>query len=804
MLHNYILSVWRNFRRNRLFTLLNVSGLAIGIAACLLIAQFVVHELSYDSFWPNANRVFRVQLDRYNKGELTTRWAAGCVGIGPDLKANFPEVNSYVRLYKSTALMSSDGQDFIKEEGVYYASIDFFKVFGISLLKGVDSTALKEPNMIVLSRSMAKKYFGDQDPMGKTMMNKKVQYVVNGIFEDLPANTHMQLDALQSFATFVKLIGRRNEAQLTSWQWDGMFTYILLNEKADAKELETKLPAYVEKREGENLKQDDAGMIFHFQALGDIHLDSNFIREFKSNGNRDTTYFLSVIAALILFIAWINYVNLSTAKSVERAREVGVRKVMGGFRSQLMQQFLVESVVLNVLALSLAIGIAVLLSPWFSGLAGRELGYELFANGLFWVVAAALILVGAGLSGLYPAFVLSSYRPVEVLKGRFKNTGQGVVFRKSMVIIQFVASITLVVGTFTVYRQLDFMRSQALGVDIDQTVVLWSPNNIDSTYQNKFTVFKERVQAHAEVLNVCATSSVPGESPDFNAGGIRRLSQRPEEANQYRIIEMDHDFIPAFGLEVTAGRAFSGTVPNEWQNVVLNEAAVRVLGFAKPEDALNDQIYFWGDTLRIVGVVKNYRQESSKKAYDQLIFRYSPSPEGYYAIKFNTSNARESMAKFETDWKELFPGNPFNFFFLDDKYNNQYKADQQFGEIFGVFAGLAIFIACLGLFGLSSLTAIQRTKEIGVRKVMGASVPSILVLVGKDYLILLGIAILVSIPVSWWIMNGWLQAFASRIPLSWVLFLVPSLITILVAMLTVAVHTVRAALVNPALSLRYE
>ncbi len=804
MLSNYLLSIWRNFRRNRLFTILNISGLAIGIAACLLIAQFVVHELSYDKFWPNGDRVFRVQLDRYNKGELTTRWAAGCVGIGPDLKANFPEVNSYVRLYQSTALLSTDGNDFIKEEGVYYASKDFFKVFGTSLLKGVDSTALNDPNMIVLSRSMARKYFGNEDPMGKTIMNKKVQYVVSGVFEDLPLNTHMKLDALQSFATFVKLIGRRNEAQLNSWQWDGMFTYILLNEKADAKALEAKLPAYVEKREGANLKEDEAGMIFHLQALNDIHLDSNFIREFKANGSRDTTYFLTVVAALILFIAWINYVNLSTAKSVERAREVGVRKVMGGFRTQLMQQFLVESVVLNLIALSVAIGGAIMLSPWFAGLAGRPLGYELFTTGSFWVIASILILLGAALSGLYPAFVLSGYRPVEVLKGRFKNTGQGVLFRKGMVTLQFVASITLVVGTFTVYQQLGFMRSQELGVNIDQSVVLWSPNNIDSTYRGKFEVFKERVMGYAEVVSVCASSAVPGESPDFNAGGIRRISQRPEEANQYRIIEMDHDFIPAFGLEVIAGRAFSASVPNEFGSVVLNEAAVRRMGFAKNEDAIDDRIYFWGDTLRIVGVVKNYRQESSKKAYDQLIFRYSPSPEGFYSIKFNTSNVRESMAKFENDWKELFPGNPFNFFFLDEKYNNQYQADQQFGEIFGVFAGLAIFIACLGLFGLSSLTAIQRTKEIGVRKVLGASVTGIVLLVGKDYFFLLGVAMLVALPSSWWIMSGWLEAFATRIPLSWILFLVPCLLTVVVAMLTVSVHTVRAAMLNPSTSLRYE
>lgn len=460
--------------------------------------------------------------------------------------------------------------------------------------------------------------------------------------------------------------------------------------------------------------------------------------------------------------------------------------------------------VLNVVAFAMAVLMALLLSPWFAGLSGRILGYEIFTSATFWLIAGGLILAGAGLSGLYPAFVLSAYKPVEVLKGRFKNTGQGVYFRRSMVIIQFVASITLVVGTFTVYQQLDFMRSQELGVNIDQTVVLNSPNNIDSTYRNKFVTFKERVMGHSEVASVCASTSVPGESPGFNAGGIRRISQRPEEANQYRIIEMDHDFIPAFGLEVIAGRGFSGTVTNEAGNVVFNEAAVRRMGFSKPEDAINDRIYFWGDTFRIVGVVKNYRQESSKKAFDYLIFRYHSSPEGYYSIKFNAGNVRESMSKFEADWKELFPGNPFNFFFLDEKYNNQYKADQQFGQVFTVFAGLAIFIACLGLFGLSSLTAIQRTKEIGVRKVLGASVGGILVLVSKDYLVLIGTAILVATPVSWWIMNNWLQGFALRIPLSFMIFAIPSVMVIVVAILTVGFHTARAAMTNPVSSLRYE
>jgi len=538
--------------------------------------------------------------------------------------------------------------------------------------------------------------------------------------------------------------------------------------------------------------------------IRDIHLDSDFIGEFKANGSRNTVYFLSVVAILIIVIAWINYINLSTAKSVERAREVGVRKVMGGFRSQLIQQFLVESFLLNTIAVAVAIGAVLFLAPWFSHLTDRELGYTLLQQKMFWGFAVLLIAGGTLLSGLYPAFVLSAFKPVEVLKGRFKNSGKGVFFRKGMVVTQFIASITLIVGTYTVYTQINFMRSQKLGVNVNQTIVMQSPNITDSTYSQKYEVFKQRLMLYSEVSAVCASTSIPGGSPDWNAGGIRRLSQREDEQKQYRIIMMDHDFIPSYGLEVTAGRAFSGDNPNERKTVLLNESASKLMGFEKPEDALNDQINFWGDTFRIVGVLKNYRQESLKKNFEPLIFRYNKSPGGFYSIKFNTSNVKKSLAKFETQWKELFPGNPFSYFFLDEHYNKQYKADQQFGKIFGLFSGLAIFIACLGLFGLSSLTAIQRTKEIGVRKVLGASVSNILTLVSRDYVVLMGVAILLATPLTWWVMSNWLRGFANRIAIAWWIFALPSLMVIIIALLTVSIHTLKAATTNPVDSLRYE
>jgi putative ABC transport system permease protein len=803
MFKNYLTSVWRYVSRNKGFTLINVVGLVIGMAAFMLIGQFVVHELSYDEFWTNKDRAYRMQLDRYNKGELSTRWASGCAGVGPDLQNNFPEVEAYVRMHNSNALFSYQDKVF-REDAVHYTSKDFFKVFGYTLLKGVDSTALAAPNAVVMSRSLARKYFGDEEPIGKTIRNNgDAEYTVTGIFEDFPDNSHVKISAMLSFQTYARLLGLKDESEITQWQWDGFMTYILMRPGTDPRAFEAKLQPYVDKHEEEDFKQYNARMMFHLQALTDIHLDSNFIGEFKPNGNRETVSFLMVIAVLIILIAWINYVNLSTAKSIERAREVGVRKVMGGHRRQLIQQFLVESVVFNVIAVLISIGVVIALTPWFGELTGRPLGYSLFKEKYFWIAIISLIIGGAALSGLYPAFVLSSFKPVEVLKGRFKNTSKGVYFRKGMVVVQFVASITLIVGTYVVYQQISFMRKGALAVDMEKTLLLTPPNVTDSTFLEKFELFKNKMLAQPEVTALTASSSVPGASPGWNAGGIRRLSQGEGEANQYRVIMTDGDFIPFYGLEVAAGRGFSDDNPNEGKSVLLNESAARLMSFANIEDAINDQINFWGDTFRIVGVVKNYRQESMKKDFEPLIFRYGKGV-GTYSVKFNTSSVGESLKTFEKEWDQFFPGNPFTYKFLDEHYNQQYKADQQFGKSFGLFSGLAIFIACLGLFGLSSLTALQRTKEIGVRKVLGASVPGILGLVSKDYFFLLGIAIGAATPLSWYIMSNWLADFANRISLSPWIFILPSLFVVVVAMLTVSIHTLKAARTNPATSLRYE
>ncbi len=802
MFKNYLASFWRNIAHNPFYSIINMLGLVIGMTTFLLLMQYVMHEYSYDKFLKNADRIFRVEQDRYDNGVLSTQWASGCAGVGPAMKANFPEVEEYVRMRQDGAIFSN-GKETFKEDEIFFATKNFFDVFSIPLLEGNDTTALKDPFAMVLSQSMAKKYFHGDDPVGKTLIANGGRSVkITGVFKDLPENTHMKFDALLSFSTYQSFF--KDPDALNTWNWDGFMTYIKLTKNTDPEALTAKFPAFIKKVRGDNYDPQHPNIVFHLQPVRNIHLDSNYMFEFQRNGNRATVRYLAIIAILIMIIAWINYINLSTAKSVERSREVGIRKVMGGVRWELIRQFMMESIIVNIITIALSVLCVAILTPAFSKISGRELHYFIFHQPVFWIGLVLMIITGSLLTGLYPAFILSGFKPISVLKGRSKNTSQGIQLRKGLVVLQFTVSIALITGTFVVYRQVRFLQNQSLGININQTLVINSPGITDSTYQQKYQVFKHRLLKYPEVASVTASTEVPGRQPGWNAGGIRLLSQSDKESKQYRVIMMDGDFIPAYGLKTIAGRAFSDDKTGEDKNVMMNEAASKLMGFNKPEDALNEQIFFWGDTFNIVGVVKNYGQESLKKSYDPMIFRYSDAPGGYYSIKFNTSKVKNSMAAFRKDWDEIFPGNPYDYFFLDDRYNAQYKADEQFGTVFGIFSSLAIFIACLGLIGLTSLSVMQRTKEIGIRKVMGAGVSSIVSLMSKEYFVLLGISVFLSIPAAGWAMSRWLQAFAHRITLSWWVFAIPCLVVLLIAFLAVSYHTLKAATTDPVKTLRYE
>jgi putative ABC transport system permease protein len=491
---------------------------------------------------------------------------------------------------------------------------------------------------------------------------------------------------------------------------------------------------------------------------------------------------------------------------LERAREVGVRKVMGSDRLQLIRQFLFESLLINFLAVVLALIIIIASLPLFNSLTGKQITFSLLADVKFWLSLFIIFIGGTFLSGLYPAFVLSSFRPIEVLKGKLSKTSHGAWLRQALVITQFAASVALMVGTFTIYRQLNYMKSQELGVEINQTLVLRGPSVTDSTYRKKLSAFKNELLLHPAIKKVTASSDVPGNKVGWNAGGIRLVGSDPNKSQQYRVFGVDHDFIEAYGLKIVKGRDFDEKFGSDSSAVVFNEAAIKLLGVNKPEDALNKKIDFWGEEFTIVGIVSNHHQESLKQDFDAYIFRLSPNADNYYSLKINaaTGSVNDVIKTAEKKWATFFPGNPFEYFFLNDHFAAQYKADEQFGKTFGLFAFLAIIIACLGLFGLASFVTTQRTKEIGIRKISGASISSIVVLLTRDFIKPILIAFAIATPITYYLLIQWLQNYAFKTDVTFWMFLIPCLLILLIAVVTVSTQTIRAASASPVKSLRTE
>ena len=802
MLRNQLRLIWRNLSKNKLYSLITIAGLAVGITAGFLILQYVYYETSYDAFFENKENIYRVQLNRYNDGELSTQWAAGCAGAGYHMKEDFPEVVDFVNLHSSGAQIGYEDRYF-KTTHAYYAGSKFFEIFSVPLLRGVDSLVLKDPFSVVLSETLSKKIFGNVDPIGQRIkMNDDTDFHVTGIFADLPERSHMKFDLLYSFETYVNFT---SEQSRTAWQWDGFLNYVVLRPGTDPKKLEAKFPEFIQRRQGEELAEYNAGMEFILQPLTKIHLTSDYRGEIKPTGNEQATYFLLIIGLFVLFIAWINYINLTTAHSLRRAREVGIRKVLGSVRSQLIRQFLFESSFTNFLAFILAFFLIMITFPAFNRFVGRGAAYTWPDSTVFWLGLTIFFIVGVLLSGFYPAMVLSKFKPVAVLKGKFTSSAKGNLLRRGLVTFQFIASIFLITGTYVVYKQLDFLQNQDLGVNIEQTLAVYTPNfSSDSVFNMRDDVFHNQLLQESTVSGITASSAIPGRTPGWNAGGIRLLQQTERESHQYRVIGCDDQFIDFFDLEVLVGRSFDEDFGGEEQNVVFNEAAAKRMGFNDPEEIIDRRIHFWGDTFSVIGVVKNYRQESPKSPYDALIFRFFPHSSGYYSIQLNTPNVQESLSRIEQHWQTAFRNKPFEYFFLDEYYNEQYKSELRFGSIFGLFAGLAIFVACLGLFGLASYITQLRSKEVGVRKVLGASLSNLWLLLTLDFLKWVLLAIFLAIPINWIVLNNWLENYANRINLSWWLFVIPAIILIAIATSTVSFYTIKAANQNPSNTLKEE
>ena len=791
---------FRSLLKNKIYSIINIVGLSIGIAVFVLIFLFIAHEKSVDQFHVNRNRIFRVQQDRLNQGELTEHTVAGCIGAGPALKESFPEVKHFVRISKTSPIVLYKDQGY-KEEHACFASEDFFRIFTFNLRRGIDSLVLKNPNTAAVSESFAKKIFKGDDPVGKVLSYRgSYDIEVTGVYEDMPENSHMRFDLIISFATF-EMYAQKPIIEYP-WRYDGYQTYIMLNENADYKRVEDKFPGLIDVHTGEWLLKTSQKMMWHLQPLTSIHLYSNFEGELEQNGDYRNVLYLSIIAVFIIVIAWFNYVSLATAKSLERAKEVGIRKVLGSYRLQLIGQFLAESLILNVGAAGVALIIMHLGLPYFNELTGRQVTLSLF-DARFWLLMLTIVLSGSFSSGLYPAFVLSAFKPALILKGRFMGSLSGRIVRKGMVLVPFITAIILVSCLFIIYKQISFLREQHLGFDLKQKLVVRDSEVYDSSYSKRLTTFKKELIRIPGIKTSTYVSVVPGEPIIYSANSVRRIKADNADVNQYKRLWVDENFIEVFGLTLLAGRNFTPeSIPRK--TLLINELASQTLGFQTPEDAIDENIMYLSDTAIVIGVVNNFYHESPKDPMVPVIYGFRPDGGLFFLIPLETASVQPLVHKVEDLFTQIFPGQPFDYFFLDERYNNQYKLDLQFEKVIGLLSALLMIVTGLGLFGLSAYTASVRTKEIGIRKVLGATEGRIVVMLCRDYLILIVIATIIAVPCAWYAMNLWLDSFATKIQINIWMFLIPASLIVFITLLTISFQTIKAAVTNPVDTLRHE
>ncbi|HAF31223.1 MAG TPA: ABC transporter permease [Bacteroidales bacterium] len=803
MIKNYLVIAKRTLLNKLVFTILNISGLAIGIAAAALIFHYISFEESFDNYHPNNKNIYRLTYGRTMSDGSNVEFASACPAIAPLLKESFPEIENIARLAVREAIFSFEENKFI-EKKIYYAEQEIFNILHFDIITGSIEKALTEPNNIIISQSTSERYFGDTDPIGKRLrLNKKEDYLVVAVFRDMPENSHLKPEILVAFPNLVKW---RGDEYLESWGHTGAFTYLVLKPDADPHDLENRFIEFTESQIGEMLKYYEMVMYFNLQPITDIHLKSHLLQEQEANGDEKSVKFLYTIGIFIIIIAWVNYINLTTSRSMERAREVGVRKVVGAVRGNLIKQFYTESAIINFIGILLSSALIELFKPIFSNITGVPIEYGLWNKLWFSFFLIGVYIIGTFVTGMYPVFVLSAFKPVQVLKGRLISTTKGINLRKVLVVFQLMISIILIDGTFAVFFQLKFMRTQDLGFDIEQTLVVKIPKAIDSTFIEKKETFKQEIKKLTGVKGVAFSTEVPGRKIWWDNGSIFKVGQDATSGKNYMIMGVDDQFIDLYKMEFVNGRNFSREFPTDKESVILNETAVKWLEFESPEDALNNQINYWDNIYAVIGVLKDYKHESPKALPEPQIFRYLPDESrfGCFSIKLEKDKIKDNTKKIEKLWNKLFAGNPFDYFFLDTYYDEQFKADRGFGNIFGIFSFLAIFITCLGLFGLSLYTANLKTKEIGIRKVLGAKSSSILIHISKEYIYLIIVALSISLPILFWGINKWFLTFSTKMSVSIWLFIIPVLIVFLITMISVSAHTFKAARLNPVDILKYE
>ncbi len=798
MIKNYFKTAWRNLLRGKVFSAINIMGLVIGLTAFLLLALYIKDELGYDRHHEKADRIYRVSREFLGEdGATSLHLAQVAPPYGPLIAQDFPEVERVVRMLETNTTIRH-GEALFNEEKVFFTEDGFFDVFTVNLVHGDAQTALKDPFNIVLSAPMAKKYFGDEDPVGKMMrVNNDGEMMVSGVFEPFPAQSSMHPNFLISFSTLNDDRVYGVERLRTNWGNNAFNTFLLLPENYNPRQIADAFPAFQNKHMGENTSK---WSILHLMKLTDIHLHSHTDSEIEPTSDIRYAYFFSAIALFILIIACINYMNLTTARSAKRAKEVGMRKVVGAQRSQLIRQFLIESLLYTVIALLVSITLVMFALPFLNELTSKGILLTGLFQPSFIAIIMAVMLFTALVSGSYPAFFLTAFQPIKVFKGKVATDVKKGILQQLLVTAQFAIAVLLIVCTTVVYNQMRHIQDFKLGYSKEHIVLM--PAAGDST---AFESTRQQLVQHAGIMDVGRSSRIPtGRLLDGQTAYVMRGDELAPMGGMIKGLAIDEQFIPTYQIELVAGRNLSRERPSDYtEGFILNESATKTLGWSDPSDAIGNVFAYGDKSGHIIGVTKDFHFESLHQQVVPLAMAINDSY-SWWSVRLSGGDIKSALAHLESVWKARFPNNPFTYDFLDDRFGALYKKEQTQQVLFGIFAGIAIFISCLGLLGLSMYMAELRMKEIGIRKVLGASVGGIIKLLSKDFLKLVLIAIFIASPIAWLLMNTWLDDFAYRITIQWWMFAVAGLAAVAIALLTVSWQAIRAAVANPVDSLRDE
>lgn len=816
MLKNYFTIAFRNLRKHKFYTFINVFGLSVGVAICMIISLFVINELSFDKDFKDADRIYRIKSDIIFGGNHWNMVQAPAP-LAAALPEDFPEVEAAVHFRTRGSYLVKREDENIKEHKVVWAGRDFFKVFGVPMLAGNPENALSEPNTMAISESAAKKYFPNEEALGKSLtLDNDEDFRITGVYRDIPKNSHFHFDFLLSAEGL-------EEAQRISWLSSNFQTYFKLRENADPEALEAKLTSLIQTHMGpeisqifgeganiETLSADGGKFEFGIQPLRDIHLKSDLDGEFEPNFNITYIYLFVAVTLFILVIACINFMNLSTARSANRAKEVGIRKVMGSFRYHLIRQFLMESILLSFISFLIAVPILSVLLPFFNDLAGRELTVPFSQFTFYGILFIGAIGTGL-LAGIYPAFFLSGFKPISILKGKVSMGMRSGMIRSSLVVFQFAVSIILIIATIAVFNQLNYIQNKKIGFNKEQIIT------VDDIYAlgEQAETFKREVLANSMMESGTITGFLPvsgtwrSDTPWWGEGKDPKQTENLVSLQNWSV---DYDYISTLDMEIVSGRDFSIQFPSDSNAVILNETAAKNFNFVG--DPIGQKIFTMDDNNElnftdmmgktVVGVVKNFHFESLKQNIGPVMIFLNEKPNGIASFRFHSSDTESVVTFIESKWKELAPGQPFTYSFLDDRFGNMYASETRLGKVFAIFAGFAILIACLGLFALTAFTAEQRTKEIGIRKVLGSSVSSIVFLLSKEFTKLVVIAFLIASPIAWWAINLWLEDYQFKTQLGWQVFLSAGVFAAIIALLTISYQSIKAATSNPVNSLKSE